>query len=637
MTKAVENIMALCADTVEKAGSGHIGAPLGLSQLFHILYTEYLNLNPDNPMWLGRDIFILSNGHACVLQYVMNHLIGFLPLEELKEFRQLNSKTPGHPEKNNHGIEISTGPLGQGVAASLGFAISSKILQKYGIKNKIYCVFGDGCYQEGISQEAFSLCSSLGLDNITFIYDYNEVTIDGSTAISMYENVVARFKSLNFDVLEIEDNPEQIRKVLDKQCNKTKIIIIHTKIGKGTDFEGTRNAHGNPLDEEKVLKLKEKLKLPKEKFYISEELQQVYGKAKERMRKNIQESQSIKCTGLDCILKAHYKQEKVEYWAKYVDAYAIANEATRTHFSKALNAIKTNASLLCGCADLTQSINPRIKGAIDFSSENFDIGCYIRYGIREHAMFGVMNGISAHGVFIPLGGTFLNFATYGIPAIRIACLDKLKAIYVLTHDSIGLGEDGPTHQPIEVLATLRALPNLTTFRPCDGIETREALLIALKRIDGPSVFILSRQVINELKEESSKLQNRPELIGKGGYFLVREKRHDIILLATGSEVHLAFEVKSVLKEFKVSVVSMISFELFDQQSSEYKKEICDEKVLKISIEALSTFGWAQYSDFQIGMSTFGKSAPQKDVLDHFGFTVDKIAKQIRDIYRNKSP
>lgn len=631
MTKAIESIMALCADIVEKAHSGHIGAPLGLSQLFHILYTEYLNLNPDNPKWLGRDILILSNGHACVLQYVMNHLIGFLPLEELKKFRQLNSKTPGHPEKNNHGIEISTGPLGQGVAACVGFAISSKMLEKYGLKNKIYCVFGDGCYQEGISQEAFSLCSKLGLDNLTFIYDYNGVTIDGSTDISMYENVATRFKSLNFDVLEIDDNPEQIRSALDKECHKPKVIILHTKIGKGTDFAGSCKAHGNPLDDEKVLKLKEDLKLPTEKFYVSVELREAYEKARERMRKNVRETPNVKCKELDCILEALYRKIRIEYWAKYDDACFTENEATRIHFNKALNSVNTNASLLCGCADLTPSINPRIKGSIDFSPENNDIGCYIRYGIREHAMCGVMNGISAHGVFVPVGGTFLNFATYAIPAIRIACLDKLKEIYVFTHDSIGLGEDGPTHQPIEVLATLRALPNLTTFRPCDGIETREALLIALKEINGPSAFILSRQTVNEFEERGSSLKNRSELISKGGYFLEKENNHDLILLATGSEVQLAFEVKDALKEFKVSVVSMISFELFDQQSSEYKKEVCDAKAFKVSIEALSTFGWAQYSDFQIGMSSFGKSAPQKDVFDHFGFTAEKIAMRIRKI------
>lgn len=622
MAKEIENIMTLCADIVEKAKSGHPGAPLGLSQFIHILYTEFLNLNPEDPLWIYRDIFILSNGHACAIQYLMNHLIGYLPLEELKRFRQLNSMTPGHPEKNIHGIEISTGPLGQGVAASIGFAISSKILQQYGLRNKIYCVFGDGCYQEGISNEAFSLCSRLGLDNITFIYDFNKTTIDGSTELSMCEDVVARFKCLNFDVIEIQDEADEIRKALKATTERTKVIVLHTKIGKDSNVEGSCKAHGNPLGEDGVKQLKDKLGMPQEAFYFSEDLKSAYIQAVERMKKHVSGIFELQNTPvkLEEIINGLINHNPVEYWTKYENEYKPEELGTRIHLSNALQDIRTNAILLCGCADLTPSVKGQLEGTVDMKHGQITEKSYIRFGIREHGMAGVMNGIAAHGIFRPIGGTFLNFAAYGMPSIKIACLDRLRTIYLFTHDSIGLGEDGPTHQPIEVLATLRALPNITTLRPCDGRETRIALSIAVRR-EGPSALILTRQKVPDCL-------NGDEDVERGGYYLLREPEHEIILIATGSEVGLALEVKKKLNKWKVSVVSILSFEIFEEQPEEYKANVVDRKAVRVSIEALSTFGWAKYSDLQIGLDEFGRSAPAPDVFEFFGFTPDAVAKRV---------
>lgn len=651
MSREIQNIQILCAEIVEKAKSGHPGAPLGLSQFVYILYTEFLNLNPDNPKWLNRDIFILSNGHACVIQYVMNYLMGYLTMDDLKKFRQLNSLTPGHPEKNSKGIEISTGPLGQGVADSVGFAISSKILQKYGFNNKIYCIFGDGCYQEGISQEAFSLCSKLGLNNITFIYDFNKVTIDGPTDLAMNENVKARFESLNFDVIEITDDKDQIRAALKKESNRPKVIILHTVIGKDSDVAGTSKAHGNPLGYESIEKLKVKFTFPLETFFISSDLIKSFELAKNRMRSYIREHtidiNEIQNQKLKSRLLCLDQNLPNNFTVEYKEDYKSVDQATRGHLKTTLNLLETNALLLSGCADLLPCINSQIEGTSDLTEESFTINSYIHYGIREHAMCGIMNGIAAHGIFTPLGGTFLNFSSYGIPAIKLACLDNLKIIYLFTHDSIGLGEDGPTHQPLEALATLRALPNIITLRPCDGRETRSAMAIAL-RYDRPAAIIFTRQCVPDLEEtvdgnmKFCAKMNQQETsyedsstVEKGGYFLINTPNPEIILIATGSEIQIALKVKEILKNYQVSVVSMISFELFEKQPIKYKNLIIPERRLTqtrkpfvVSIEALSTFGWDKYSDFQIGVDYFGKSAPFKDVFEFFRITAESAADQI---------
>lgn len=645
MINNVNNIMTLCAEIVEKAKSGHPGAPLGLSQFMHILYTEFLNLNPDDPGHINRDIVVMSNGHACAIQYVMNYLIGYISLDDLKSFRQLNSITPGHPEKNRHGIEVTTGPLGQGVASSVGFGISCRMLQKYGVNSQVYCIFGDGCYQEGISQESFSLCTRLGLNNITFVYDFNRITIDGSTELSMNENVKMRFESLDFEVFEIPDDPEMIRSALQAKPSRPKVIILHTRIGKDSELEGNFKAHGSPLGEENVRKLKDKLGVPQDSFYISEGLIETYEKAKQRMRDHIRK-QSVRDGSfadkrvLDTI-KSLGRGEELHVDAFYNEPYKSENLATRVHFGKCLNAIQTNRVLISGAADLTSSINSRIENTMDFDSKNFGTDSYIRFGIREHSMFGVMNGIAAHGIFVPVSGTFLNFAAYGLASIRIACIDRLKVIYVLTHDSIKLGEDGPTHQPVEILPALRAMPNLVTIRPCDGRETRSAMAIAIKE-KGPVALILSRQVVNDTPFTQAGNEKycgtgavmSTSDVDKGAYYLHKVEGHKVILIATGSEVELALQVKDFLNDLKVSVVSMMSFELFERQPDTYKSFVIDRSALRVSIEALSTFGWSKYSDIQIGLDEFGRSAPGQHVYEFFGFTPESIGSRIRT-YMNK--
>lgn len=611
--KEVQNIRILCAEVVERAGSGHPGAPLGLSHFMHLLYTEYLVLDPGNPGNPCRDIIVLSNGHACTIQYVMNHLVGFLSLGDLKSYRMLNSNTPGHPEKNKLGIEISTGPLGQGVASSVGFSISSSLSGS----NHVYCVFGDGCYQEGISQEAFSLCSKLALRNITFIYDSNNTTIDGPTDLSMCENVSERFRSLDFTVLEADGcDSAQIRRALDHRSPRPKVVILRTRIGMDTDLEGSCKSHGAPLGRENVERLKKRYGFPEEEFYVSEELKETYSRARARM--------------LDVVSKrAGRAPPDCAPVISFAEPYRPEKAATRTHLANALNGLRTSQRILTGCADLTPSVLSRITDAVDFhGSADFREGqsVYLRFGIREHAMCGVMNGIAAHGLFVPICGTFLNFITYGYPSVRIAALDSLKVVYILTHDSIQLGGDGPTHQPIEVLATMRATPNLVVLRPCDGREVRGALVVALRE-RGPAALILSRQPVSEAEYAAADCTDGVE---RGAYFLASEKNHDIILLATGSEVELAFKVKKHMRDRRISIVSFISFELFERQSEAYKREILDERAVKVSIEALATFGWAKYADLSIGLDQFGRSAPGKDVYEYFGFTPERVAERIAD-------
>lgn len=627
----IQNIRVLCAEIVEKAKSGHPGAPMGLCHMMHILYTEYLVLDLENTQNISRDIFVLSNGHACVIQYVMNHLLGLLSMEDLLSFRQLNSLTPGHPERNAHGIEITTGPLGQGVAAAVGFAISSKLYAKHisaqiPENSRVYCVFGDGCYQEGISQEAFSLCARLGLDNITFIYDYNRITIDGPAHLSMNENVIMRFEALGFAVVEADGHDsDSIRAALDSRAAGPKVIILHTTIGMDSELAGSCKAHGSPLGEENIAKLKEKYNFPEEEFRITSKLKEAYARAKNRMMASIK-NRPNKNLITD-------KNSKISF-----EPYVSEDAATRKHFAKALNSIKSSQRILCGCADLTPSVLSQMNGSADFGSED-SLNVYLRFGIREHAMCGVMNGIAAHGIFLPVGGTFLNFIMYGFPSARLAALSHLRVLYVLTHDSILLGEDGPTHQPIEVLAALRAAPGLVVLRPCDGRETRAALAVAFAE-NGPTAVVLSRQTVPEVAATAQN-ENGEEYaccVSKGAYFLVKEAPSDVILLATGSEVELAFKTKELLRDKKVSIVSFVSFELFERQDAAYRQEILDAKAVKVSIEALSTFGWSKYSDLQIGLDEFGRSAPGKDAYEFFGFTPEKVAQRILDfINKRKAP
>ncbi|KAH9411321.1 transketolase [Ordospora pajunii] len=616
----VNNIRCLCADMVQKANSGHPGAPLGLAPLAYVLYTEILSFDPDDDGWIGRDIFILSNGHACALQYVMNYLIGRLTIDDLRSFRQLGSRTPGHPERGLPGIECTTGPLGQGLANAVGYAISLKKLSSHtGNKPKVYCVFGDGCYQEGIGQESFSLAASLRLDNLVLIYDFNGVTIDGPTSLSMNESVSKRFESLGFvvEVVSGEDTDGIKRALKDVGHDMPKVILLETVIGYGSEMEGDCKVHGSPLGIEGVAKLKERLGMPPADFFVSSPLLDRFHELIKKKRAEVIEwSNTSEVVGKLCDRVMAVSNEQSMYRSVYVRSGA--HKATRKHFSEALHDLKENAHLVGGSADLQSSVLTRI-GSSDFSQTN-RAGNYINFGVREHSMCGVMNGISSHGYFLPYSGTFLNFISYGFPAVRLACMGKLNLFYVLTHDSIGLGEDGPTHQPIEVLATLRATPGLITMRPCDGIECRASLKICLTR-PGPKAVVLSRQNVPEIADTSFE---KAEL---GAYFLVETDKPDLILLSTGSEVSICYEVMKMLSHIRISIVSFFSWELFEQQSNDYKRYILKD-VPRISIEAMSTFGWAKYADMQIGLDCYGTSGEYTSVYKHFGLDCKAICKTI---------
>ncbi|GFR20058.1 transketolase 1 [Trichonephila clavata] len=536
--KNIENIRTLAVDIVQNANSGHPGAPLGLATFVYTLYKDYLKFDPDNDEWTGRDIFILSNGHACVIQYIMNYFIGYLTLDDLKNFRSLNSRTPGHPERQFKGIEVTSGPLGQGLANSVGFAIS---LKKLDLKNMVYCVFGDGCYQEGIGQESFSIASNLNLDNITFIYDYNNSTIDGPTSLSMNENVEKRFKSLNFHVTVVDgENIEEIKKALNFEARKPKVIILQTMIGRDSILEGNSKSHGSPIGEEGVRKLKEKYGIPQEKFYISNQLKEEFDAINERKRKITKELDDK--TNHEMIKKLKLKDLSDESYSCN-DEITTEKLATRKIFSNLLNDLKDKECLICGSADLASSVLCKLNEGNDFTNENFK-GNYINFGIREHAMCGVMTGIASHGFYMPICGTFLNFIAYGYPSVRLASLDKLNTVYVLSHDSICLGEDGPTHQPIETLLTLRSTPNLITMRPCDIKECKAALNVCLSK-QGPKAVILTRQKVPFI-EHTCKSKAL-----KGAYYLIEHPNPDLIIMGTGSEIELCYQVLDELKELNI--------------------------------------------------------------------------------------
>lgn len=603
--KYTTNIRVLCASMVERANSGHPGSCMGLAPLLLQVY-DRLYYDPDCPRNPDRDVFIMSNAHACAIQYVFNALIGYLKVEDLKEFRQLNSRTPGHPEKNDFGIEITSEPLGQGVAEAVGFAIAMKKMKS---PNRVICVFGDGCYQEGISQEAFSLAANLCLNNLIYIYDYNKMTIDGSTEISMCENVVGRFVALGFEVVEILD--EKLLEdcvFMDKIFSikeKPTMVIFHSVIGAGCRKAGRNEMHGTPIGREEIDLLKKEIDLGGD-FEICEGLKEFFAKRNEELRK-----------------KRHVSEISfnIEYPTLDIDECVgeTSPMATRVHLKKTIEKLALKNGIVLGSADLGDSVGVKRKDAVIFDRNNYN-GDYINFGIREHAMCAAMNGMCAFGM-VAIGGTFLNFVTYCFPAIRLAALDGARAIYVLSHDSIGLGEDGPTHQPIEALSLLRATPNLHVLRPCDGTEVAFSLKYAIERM-GPTCIVVSRQSVEQVPNSSISGAS------KGAYFIKFEENSTVTIIATGSEVALCLKVLEKLFEHGVtaSLVSMISFEIFDSQPISYRKQILRGFV--VSVEMLAKFGWSAYSKLQIGMDTFGKSGKAKDLLEYFGFTVEKIVEKI---------
>jgi len=641
-------IRFLSIDAVQKANSGHPGMPMGMADVASVLFKYYLRFNPKNPGWINRDRFILSAGHGSMLLYSLLYLTGYkkIRLDDIRNFRQLNSICAGHPEyEKDSGIETTTGPLGQGLSNSVGMVIAQEILKKkFGsdvINNKTYVIASDGDLMEGISHEAMSLAGHLNLKNLVVFFDNNKISIDGPTSLSVSDNYKKRFESYGWSFQEINGhNYKQIFNSI-KKANKSKkpsIISCKTIIGFGSpNKSGKASSHGAPLGDEEIKLVRKKLKWKHEPFEIpdtimnswreigdkGEKLEMEWNKVLEKKNTKIKDELARFIKGdLPLDLDRILKEEKLKFFQSK------PKMATRQCSSSVINSLSSALpELIGGSADLSGSNNTKTESSKVITSKNF-LGNYIHYGVREHAMAGVMNGIALYGGLIPFGGTFLIFSDYLKPAMRLSALMKLRVIYIFSHDSIGLGEDGPTHQPIEQLEHLRAIPNLNLFRPADINETLECWELALKSKNNPSAIALSRQKLPYVSEDNAG----KNMCSKGAYILKKNSENvDLSLIASGSEVEIALEAQEKLKSLNINskVISVPSYDLFQNQSEDYKKETLGENTFKISIEASSMTGWKSMvgeTGVTIGMSTFGKSAPFKEIYKLFNLTSDEIVK-----------
>ena len=634
-------IRFLSIDAVQNANSGHPGMPMGMADVATVLFKDFLKFNPKNPEWLNRDRFVLSAGHGSMLLYSLLYLTGYksVSLNDIKNFRQLNSICAGHPEYHaNTGIETTTGPLGQGISNAVGFAISEEILKKrIGkkiIDHKTYVLAGDGCLMEGVSHEALSLAGHLKLKNLILLFDNNSISIDGPTSLAVSDNHEKRFRSYGWDFIKVNGhNFKEISKALKKAQKSKKPIAISCKttIGYGSPNKGGKaSSHGSPLGEDEIKLVRKKLKWNYEPFKIPNEFLSEWRKigknATQRAKKYEDKHKKIfsnfKKLGS---FKSSLEKIKEEYFKNSKPL------ATRKSSEMFLDVIAKLPNLIGGSADLAGSNNTKTKNHKIIKPGNFT-GNYIHYGVREHAMCGIMNGIALHSNLIPYGGTFLIFSDYCKPSIRLAAMMKQKVIYVFTHDSIGLGEDGPTHQPIEQLANLRSIPNLNVFRPSDLVETFECWELALESKNTPSVIALTRQGINPVREKNS-FKNESSV---GAYEILRTGDNiSITIIATGSETSLAIDVGHKLATDGIysKIISMPCHELFDQQSEGYKNKILAETKLVVSIEASEKDYWKKYTGkegLNFGIDDFGKSAPYKKIYDHFGLNSESIVKKIKE-------
>ncbi len=652
----IKTIRFLSVDAVTKAKSGHPGMPLGAAPMVYTLWSRHLRFNPNNPNWFDRDRFILSGGHASALLYSLLHLFGYdLPLEEIKQFRQWGSKTPGHPEYGDTpGVEATTGPLGQGISMAVGMAIAEKFLAKTFNKKNLdiinhytYVIASDGDLMEGVSSEASSLAGTLKLNKLIVFYDKNDISIEGDTAIAFTEDVEQRYKAYGWNAINVKDGEDidEIDKAIDKakrEKDKPSIIIIRTHIGYGSPKQDTGAVHGSPLSEEEVMETKRNLGWPEEShFLIPEEAKNHFAKYKNR-GKQLEK----KWNDLIVKYKKEYSSESINLenslqgklpssWDSDVPEFQEGDGAvaTRKASGKVLNAIAPKLlNLIGGSADLAPSNNTIMEGFGDFSAESPE-SRNMHFGVREHSMGAIVNGMALHGGVIPYGATFLIFSDYMRPALRLAALMKCKSKFIFSHDSIGLGEDGPTHQPVEHLMSLRAIPNMTVIRPADANETAEAWKIAIESRD-PVSLILTRQSLPILDLNKYKIK---EGVKKGAYILEdSNEKPEIILIGTGSEVHLALEAARTLKKEgkKVRVVSMPSFELFEKQDSRYKENILIPEIPKLAIEAGVTLGWHKYvgeNGCVIGLDRFGASAPGKIAFKELGFSAENIIKKAKEL------
>ena len=655
----INTIRFLSVDAVQQANSGHPGMPMGAAPMAYVLWTKFLRHSPRNPGWLDRDRFVLSAGHGSMLLYSLLHLSGYdLSLDDLKNFRQWGSKTPGHPEYGDTpGVETTTGPLGQGFATGVGMAIAERHLAARFNKSNhdivdhyTYGIISDGDLMEGISHEAASFAGHLKLGKLIYLYDDNHISIEGKTDIAFTENRLQRFEAYGWHVQQVEDGNDlqAIEDALTAARNETdrpSLVAVRTSIGFGSpNRQDTAKAHGEPLGDEERRLTKEKLGWPQEPtFYIPEEALSHFRKSVDKgLELEQQWTESFRSylnefPDLGSMFEKQIKGELPQNWDKEIPVFPAdpKGKATRVISGQVLNAIAKNVpALMGGSADLA----PSNKTWID-NEENFQAGSYdqrnIHFGVREFGMTAVLNGMALHGGFIPYGGTFLIFSDYMRPAIRLAALMKQHVIYVLTHDSIGLGEDGPTHQPIEHLASLRSMPNVTVLRPADANETAEAWKFAIKSNKGPTVLALTRQSLPTLDRT---VFGPAELLHRGAYVLKDVNgTPDALILASGSEVKLALEAAETLAQDGVAarVVSMPSWELFDDQTQEYKNSVLPENVkARVSIEAGATQGWHKYlgmNGIAIGLDHFGASAPINDLFTNFGITADSVVQAVKSL------
>lgn len=654
---SVNAIRVLSADAIQKAKSGHPGLPLGAAPAAYELWARHMNHNPKNPEWKNRDRFVLSGGHGSMLLYSLLHLFGYgdLSIDDIKNFRQLDSKTPGHPEYGHTvGIEATTGPLGQGMAMAVGMAMAeahlAAVFNKDGynvVDHYTYVLGGDGCMMEGISSECFSLAGTLGLSKLIVLYDSNNISIEGSTDIAFTEDVMKRFEAFGFQTIEVKDGNDlqAIGAAIEEakaDKNRPSLIKINTLIGYGCPAkQGKASAHGEPLGEDNVAALKENLGWPcKEAFEVPQEVYDYYKElASDRAKA---EDEWNKLFAEYCSKFPEMKEK----WDNYYNGYDLSDlfnseeywaagdkpEATRSTSGTVLNLIKQHMpNMIGGSADLAPSNKTNMKDAGDFSRDNY-AGSNLHFGVREQAMTAITNGIALHGGLRPFAATFFVFSDYTKPMARLSSLMKLPVTYIFTHDSIGVGEDGPTHEPIEQLAAFRSLPNFTVFRPCDKVETSAAWMYAATSKETPTALVLTRQNLPQMPGSSKDAL-------KGGYIIDDSSKAvpDAIIIASGSEVSLAVEAKAELakKDIDVRVVSMPSMELFEEQSAEYKESVLPNAVRKrVAVEALSDFGWYRYVGLDgavVSMKGFGASGPAAQLFEKFGFTTETVVKAVEGI------
>lgn len=651
MTNNMANaIRALSMDAVQKANSGHPGMPMGMADVATVLFSEFLKCNPNDSKWADRDRFILSAGHGSMLLYSLLYLMGYedISIEDIKDFRQMGAKTAGHPEYGYlNGIETTTGPLGQGLANSVGFALAERLMEaRYGsdvVDHYTYVIAGDGCLMEGISQEAISLAGHLKLGKLIVLFDDNGITIDGSTDLSTSDNQQARFEASGWDTQTIDGhNADEIRAAIAKakETDKPSLIACKTTIGFSAPTKaGKSSSHGSPLGGEEIAGSKKTLGWEAEPFTIPEDILNKWREAGKKSADDYKEWQA-RFAKLDAKKQAEFNrvmegklpnnfEDAIQNYKKQLCEEA-PKWATRKSSGEVLGAIVDNIpELIGGSADLTGSNLTKTKSLEPISRDDFS-GRYIYYGIREHGMAAAMNGLALHGGVIPYGGTFMVFTDYCRPSIRLSALMKQRVIYVMTHDSIGLGEDGPTHQPVEHMAALRVIPNLNVFRPADAVETLECWQIALESENTPSVLALTRQGVPAVRTN----YNQENLSAKGAYILAEaDNEFKVTIFASGSEVEIALDAKKQLEEkgLGVRVVSVPCADLFKQQDGEYQQSFMCNNSIKVAIEAASKMGWEYFIGSHgifVGMNGFGESAPADELYKHFGITADKVVEKV---------